>query len=91
LKEVIVNWKDWKRFKSTLEFFIADNEIFYKEYDGIEKDNIKKREKPYFMFEDAVSNEKINKEGLAEYIKQLQHITIIDTFRNHIHDQILIL
>jgi hypothetical protein len=41
------------------EFFIANNEKFYREFEGSEKDNIRKRDKPYFMFEDAVSNEKI--------------------------------
>jgi hypothetical protein len=37
LKEVNLIWGDWDRFKTTPEYFIADNENLYREYEGIEK------------------------------------------------------
>jgi hypothetical protein len=39
LKEVILNWEDWDRFKASSEFFIANNEKLYREYEGINNDN----------------------------------------------------
>jgi hypothetical protein len=56
-----LNWEDWERFKGTLYHFIQGNEILYKEFDESKEDNVKPKGKPYFLFEDAVSLEKINR------------------------------
>jgi hypothetical protein len=46
-------------WKATPEYFIADNEKLYREYEGTENVNTKTKGKPYFLFEDGISNEKI--------------------------------
>jgi hypothetical protein len=57
LKEVSLIWDDWERFKDRPEYFIADNEKLYREYDETINDNRKR--KPYFLFRDGLSDEKI--------------------------------
>jgi hypothetical protein len=59
LKEVSLIWDDWDRFKTTPEYFIANNENLYRVYDEAVNDNRKRKGKSYFLFEDGVSNEKI--------------------------------
>jgi hypothetical protein len=52
--------EDWERFKRTSDHFIQDNEILYKEFDESKGDNNKPKGKPYYLFEHAVSLEKIS-------------------------------
>jgi hypothetical protein len=59
LKEVSLIWDDLDRFKGSPEYFIADNEKLYREYDETVNDNRKRKRKPYFLFRDGVSDEKI--------------------------------
>jgi hypothetical protein len=58
LKEVSLIWDDWERVKGTPEYFIADNEKLYREYDETVNDNRKRKGKPYFLFNDGISGEK---------------------------------
>jgi hypothetical protein len=76
--------------KATSEFFIADNEKLYIEYERTENDNKKTKGNPYLIFEDTVQMKKY-KEGSAKYIKQLQHITNTNIFIHFILDQVLFL
>jgi hypothetical protein len=73
-------WDDWERFKSTPEYFIANNENLYREYDETVNDNRKRKGKPYFLFEDGVSREKI--QGRVSRI----HKTVTTHYKyRHIH------
>jgi hypothetical protein len=58
LKEVSLNWDDWERFKGTPDHFIKGNEMLYKEFDESKGDSMKPKGNSYFLFEDAVSQEK---------------------------------
>jgi hypothetical protein len=49
LKEVNLIWDDWERFKGTPEYFIADNEKLYREYDETVNDNRKRKENHIFI------------------------------------------
>jgi hypothetical protein len=80
LKEVSLNWNDWERFKTTPEYFINNNENLYREYDETVNNNRRKKGKPYFLFEDGVSKEKI--QGRVSRI----HKTVTTHYKySHIH------
>jgi hypothetical protein len=80
LKEVSLIWDYWDRFKGTPEYFIADNEKLYSEYDETKNDNRKRKGKPYFLFRDGVPDEKI--QGRVSRI----HKTVTTHYKyRHIH------
>jgi hypothetical protein len=80
LKEVSLIWDDWERFKGSPEYFIADNEKLYREYDETINVNQKRKEKPYFLFNDGVSGEKI--QGRVNII----HKTVTTHYKyRHVH------
>jgi hypothetical protein len=69
LKDVSLISDDWERFKGSPEYFIADNEKLYREYD--ETINETEREKENHIFYSMMEyQEKKYKEGLAEFTKQ---------------------
>jgi hypothetical protein len=39
LKEISINWENWERFKISPDYFIADDEKSYREYEDTENGN----------------------------------------------------
>jgi hypothetical protein len=90
LKEVNLIWEDWGRFKGTTNILSQIMKSFIGNIKE-QKTTIRKQKKNHIFYLKIESQGKKFKDGLTEYIKQLQCTIITDFFSHFILDQVLIL